>query len=247
MLSPALNAVTGFVGNRVAPVFKSVFTDTILPTVSNAFNGVRNAWNNVLSPALSNVSSYVGNTLAPAFRNAFTNTIQPAVQNAFNGISNAWNYVASPAFSRVRETVSNLGTSFSNIFSGMSSTASNVWSGITSTITGAISNIGSWFRNANWTLPHVSLPHFQVSWQTFGPVSLPYVSIQWYKKAMEKAMVLDSPTLFGYSAATGSMLAGGEAGREVVSGEAHLVGLIGDVVAAQNRELYGYIGQLSDA
>ena len=43
------------------------------------------------------------------------------------------------------------------------------------------------------------------------------------------------------------MLAGGEAGREVVSGEAHLVSLIGEVVSNQNRELYGYIGQLSRA
>lgn len=44
------------------------------------------------------------------------------------------------------------------------------------------------------------------------------------KKAMDSAMVLNDPTIFGM--AGGKFLGGGEAGNEVVSGEAHLLDLI---------------------
>ena len=43
-------------------------------------------------------------------------------------------------------------------------------------------------------------------------------------------MIMTGPTAFGYDAKTNSLLAGGEAGNEVLTGEGHLVDLIDKAV-----------------
>ena len=66
---------------------------------------------------------------------------------------------------------------------------------------------------------------------------------------MNTAMVLNSPTIFGMSG--GALLGGGEAGREVVAGEQHLMGMIREAVSQEtnnfrnevNINVYGAPGQ----
>ena len=121
----------------------------------------------------------------------------------------------------------------------VSNTFSNIYTAITGKISAARDFVGNavnaikGFFNFEWSLPQIKLPHFSVSggqapWGFMGQGSLPSVSVSWYAKAMNRAMVLDSPTIFGFG--NGSLLGGGEAGREIVSGERHLVGLIGNAV-----------------
>ena len=108
------------------------------------------------------------------------------------------------------------------------------------------------FMKFEWSLPKPGLPHFSVSggkapWGFMGQGSLPKVSVSWYKKAYKEAMVLSEPTIFGYSAASGKYLGGGEGdGREVISGETHLLNLIQGVVASQNEALVYYLKKLVD-
>lgn len=108
------------------------------------------------------------------------------------------------------------------------------------------------FMNFSWSLPKPSLPRFHVSggkapWGFMGKGSLPSVSISWFKKAYDQAMILNEPTIFGYSAASGKMLGGGEGnGREVISGETHLINLIQAAVASQNEALVYYLKKLID-
>ena len=106
------------------------------------------------------------------------------------------------------------------------------------------------FFNFEWKLPDIKLPHFSISGEfSLNPPKVPSFSIEWYAKAMNTAMVLNSPTIFGMSG--GALLGGGEAGREVVAGEQHLMGMIREAVSQEtnnfrnevNINVYGAPGQ----
>lgn len=157
---------------------------------------------------------------------------------------------------KASKSFSNMKQSASNNLSGMASIAStklgNIAGKFTSTMSKAktavsngISNIKSKF-NFSWSLPKLKLPHFKVSGKfSLNPPSVPSFGISWYKKAMDNAMIMNSPTVFGYDAKTNRLLAGGEAGREVVSGEDHLISLIGKVVQSQYSQTERQLDQLN--
>ena len=107
----------------------------------------------------------------------------------------------------------------------------------------------------SWTLPTPQLPHIKWDWEriTYGNggwFEIPNFSVDWYAKAMEKGMILDTPTIFG--AMNGKLLAGGEAGQEAVVGTRSLMGMIQQAVsqaASVNNfggvtvNVYGHEGQ----
>lgn len=99
-------------------------------------------------------------------------------------------------------------------------------------------------------MPQIKLPHFAVTpagWKIGDLLkgTIPSLSVRWYKKAMDNAMVLDNPTIFG--ASNGSMLGAGEAGREVVSGESHLMDMIREASNnGSNAELLNVLVRLSN-
>ena len=105
----------------------------------------------------------------------------------------------------------------------------------------------------DWSLPKLKLPHISVSggvapYGIGGKGSLPKFSIQWYKKAYDNAMILNSPTIFGYSAASGKFLGGGDGnGNEIVAGESYLMNLIGKVVAERNGQIAELLAALLEA
>ena len=93
-----------------------------------------------------------------------------------------------------------------------------------------ISKIKSVF-NFSWSLPKLKLPHFTVTGKfSLNPLQVPHLSIQWYKKAMDKGIIMDRPTIFG--ANQSGLMAGGEAGSETVVGTNSLMGMIRDAVAS---------------
>ena len=112
-----------------------------------------------------------------------------------------------------------------------------------------IEKLKSYF-NFEWKLPDLKLPHFSVSGEfSLRPPKVPSFSVDWYAKAMNNALVLDTPTIFGMSG--GLLLGAGEAGREVVAGEQHLMGMIREAVNEEtnnfrnevNITVYGAPGQ----
>lgn len=79
--------------------------------------------------------------------------------------------------------------------------------------------------NFNWSLPHIRLPHFSVSGQfSLNPPQIPHFSVQWYKKAMNSAFMLNDATIFG--ARGNTLLGGGEAGSEMIIGANKLMNMI---------------------
>lgn len=115
-------------------------------------------------------------------------------------------------------------------------------------VSDAISRIKGAF-NFSWHLPHLELPHLSVSgYFSLDPPSVPDFSISWYRKAMDDAYILNSPTIFGM--AGGRLLGGGEAGEEAVVGTGKLSQIVQQAVASvagagadQNIIIPVYIGQ----
>ena len=78
--------------------------------------------------------------------------------------------------------------------------------------------------NFEWQLPNIKMPHFNVSWMDYGMLSLPQVSVSWYKKAMDQPYMLNGATIFGQR--NGQLLGGGEAGSEMIIGTNKLMSMI---------------------
>lgn len=88
-----------------------------------------------------------------------------------------------------------------------------------------VDKIKGFFSGLSISLPHIKLPHFSINGSfSLNPPRVPRLSIDWYAKAMQNGMILDRPTIFGASG--NSLLAGGEAGREIVVGANSLMGMI---------------------
>lgn len=95
-------------------------------------------------------------------------------------------------------------------------------------VKGVIEKIKSFFQ-FKVELPKIKLPHFGIQpagWKLGDLLkgSIPKLGISWYKRAMDKGVVLQSPTIFGMQ--NGQLLAGGEAGPEVVVGAQSLMSMI---------------------
>jgi hypothetical protein len=111
-------------------------------------------------------------------------------------------------------------------------------------IKAAINKIKSYF-NFKWSLPKLKLPHISIKGKfKLDPPSTPKFSIKWYKKAMDNAMLLNSPTIFGYG--DGSFLGGGEAGQEVVAGSETLMGMVKTAVSEQNEAVVYYLQKMTE-
>lgn len=104
-----------------------------------------------------------------------------------------------------------------------------LWDGITGFVSNAVEKIKGFF-NFEWKLPHIKLPHFSIQGHfSLNPPSIPHISVDWYRKAMEGGMILTSPTIF--PAANGTLRGFGDAGPEAVVGVQSLREMIADAVA----------------
>lgn len=243
-----IKTVTSTVWNGIKTYFTTVWNGikVVFTTVVNAVKSVvSTAWN-----AIKTVTSSAFNAVKSVVSDIW-NGIKSAVSNVVNGVksvvSNAWNSIKSTT---------------SSVFNGIKSTASNVWNSVKSAISNAINGAKDAvksaidkmksFFNFTWSLPKLKLPHISITGKfSLNPPSVPKFSISWYKKAMQNAMILNSPTIFGYSAASGKFLGGGEAGSEVVAGTNTLMGMIGSAVeassAAQTDRLACILGNILEA
>lgn len=100
------------------------------------------------------------------------------------------------------------------------------------------------FFNFEWKLPEIKLPHFSIEGEfSLSPPSIPHLGVEWYAKAMDNPMIMTKPTAFGISP-SGQIMAGGEAGSEVVSGTNTLMNMISAAVSRDNDRMYGVMERL---
>ena len=187
-----------------------------------------------------------------------TSTTQ-AWNNIKAGLSSAWNgikSIVSSAINGVKSSISSgleaAQSSVSSILDGIKTKFSSIWEGCKTIVKNAVTALKN-ALNFHWELPKLKLPHISVKggvapYGIGGKGSLPKFSIEWYKKAYDNAMILSKPTIFGYSAASGKFLGGGDGnGNEIVAGESYLMRLISNAVEVKNEKIVALLGALLEA
>lgn len=131
------------------------------------------------------------------------------------------------------ELASNIKAKFDDIKNGIKDKIDSAKEAVRS----AIEKIKSFF-NFNWSLPKIKLPHFKIDGKfSLNPPSIPKFSVDWYKKAMDNAYLLNGATIFG--ARGNTLLGGGEAGAEVILGLEKLKDYAGSKVVNVNMVVNG--------
>lgn len=249
IMSVVVDAVINTV-MRLIGWFGDVYTiskDKLGPTIDK----LRDAWNNLkkaLDPiitAFRTLFDRIKSVIAPATSATSTvkalDVILKAVGITINivaGIVNGFTTVLFTVITTIQNVVNSV-ISFKN-------TVTEVFANVKNTIANTINAIKGMF-NFTWKLPDIKMPHFNISpngWK-FGDLlkgTIPTLGINWYAKGYDEAQVLEKPTIFGQN--NGQLLAGGEKGNEVVSGEAHLIELINKTVS---KSLDDKLGNSIDA
>ena len=233
------NVVLGWFGTSWKKIWNGIksFTASVWNGIKNlaskVFNGIKNAILTPIRAVKSGLSSLWSGIKATA--SSVWSSMKSAASSAWNGIKNA---ITAPA----RAIKSGL----SSIWGGVKSAASSAWSGIKNAmltpinaakdkISGIMSKIKGFFPLSigkifsNLKLPHISVSGGKAPFGIAGKGKLPSFSVSWYAKAMDKGMILNSPTIFG--AMNGNLLGGGEAGSETVVGTDSLMNMITSAVS----------------
>ncbi len=230
---------------------------TISGAASSAWSGITTtlsgAWNGIKSTA-STAFENVKTTISTAWDTVKTKTgttwdaIQSSVESHGGGIKgiigtavDAYKSIWEAGFSKINDlTGGKLGDALSaargklgdikGAFSSMIENAKSI-------VSGGLDRIKGFFAGCHLNLPHIKLPHFSISGSlSLNPPSVPHLSVDWYKKAMDDAYILNSSTIFG--AAGGRLLGGGEAGQEAVVGTDKLAEIVqGALVGAGGGDI----------
>lgn len=219
---------------------------------------------NETSGALNNISSNVKDTFKQTRDTAINTTaeirnsqaqqwgaIQTQTNSALKGISGG----ASNNFDSIKrqnlEMANYINAAWRNIQKNINESLHAIYSNVNTTFTNiksslqrAIIELKGLF-NFEWSLPRIKVPHFKLEGKfDVEAGTVPRISVEWYKKAMNDAYILQSPTIFGM--AGGKLLGGGEAGSEAVVGTDKLADLIKTAVASVSggsTVIPVYIGQ----
>ena len=218
-------AVTNAI-NSVKTTITTVF-DSIKTTISNVWNTITTT----ISTAVNNVWT----TITTGLTNAWT-----SVTTIFTGIWTSISTALTGAWTTVSTTVTGIWTTISTALTGawssVTSIFSSIYNAIYDKIWGAYNTVSSaisWIKglfNFEWSLPSIKLPHFSWSWIDLGGiVSIPSISVSWYKRAYTDPMLFTSPTVLGTA---GGMKGFGDGrGGEVVIGQQMMYAMIRDAVA----------------
>ena len=178
------------------------------------------------------------------------------VVEVFNNIKSKISDVVNGIKSKVSSGFDAIKTKISNVVNPIKSTVTNAFNKVKSAIEKPINTakeavkkgldaIKGLFDKLKLKFPKIKMPHFKVSGKfSLDPPSVPKLSIDWYKKAMNNPMIMNDPTIFGYNPQTGSFMGGGEAGSEVVSGTNTLMGMIRSAVSGEMGALAYYMQQM---
>lgn len=230
----AIKGVARTIWNGIRGLASVVFNG-LKSVITTILNGISEAWSNIWS-AIRAVALVIWNSLSSSVRDKITG-MADTISEKVEAIKEWMNF-------------SGLVSTVTGIFEDVKGAIEEKIEAAKETVKSIVDSIVGFFTGAKFEWPSIPMPHFGISPSGWGVGDLlkgviPTLSIDWYAKAMDDAMVLDGATIFG--AAGGQMLGGGEAGREVVSGEAHLIELITQAVAQNNAAMLDVLSRILDA
>lgn len=230
-LSAKWTAMKTIVSNAVSAVFNAMKTGWV-----NINTSLKNNWEiikNNLSTKWENMKTVVTNAVGAvktAISTAWTNvndTLKTSWDTIKTSLSDKWDSIKTS----VSDKVDSVKTTLSDAWDSVKETVSSAWDSVKESITGPISDakdtlseivkkikgffpikLGKIFSGIK--LPHFTIDGGEYPWGIGGQGRKPSIDIEWYKKAMQNAVMLDGASIFG--SMNGKLLGGGEAGREVV-------------------------------
>lgn len=147
----------------------------------------------------------------------------------------------------VKQKAQELWEKISDTFAKIKETIGEKIEGAKEKVRSAIEAIKGFF-NFKFEWPKLKMPHFTFSgtmnplkWATEG---VPKIGVEWYRKAMNDAFLLDGATIFG--ASNGRLLGGGEAGKEVILGLDKLKEYAGSTVVNVDMTVNAAPGQSAE-
>ena len=234
-------------------------------TVANIKTTVSTTWENIKT-AVSNVVSTISTFVTSTWEGIKTK-VSTTVTNIKTSVTTAWTNIKTS----VTTTLSNIKTAVATKWEEIKSTISTkvqgivqkvkdlftfqwslpsiklpTWADIKSTLDDIVKKAKNAF-DFKWSLPHIRLPHFKVQGGKWpyglgGEGYLPSISIEWYRKAYENAMMFTRPTVM--ATPYGAKGFGDGAGAEIVLGLNKLRELVGTGNVTVN--VYGAQGQNVD-
>lgn len=211
--------------------------NTALEFGGGLVEGVSNWWNSLTGNTDSafgqiastvqndmNTAQTVGSSAAGALQAAMNGdweTAKSQAANAFNAIKDnigskldAAESTAVSIADRIGDKLGfpGLGSKVQGVFDSIRGFIENPIESAWNAISGIPQKIMNAFGGIKISIPKPKLPHFNVSWNEFGPISLPSVSISWYARGG----YFDEPSIVGV----------GEAGGEFIAPEKQLQGFI---------------------
>lgn len=221
ILISAWQAITETISSALADISTAVSSG--LNAVKSVFTNVWNAIRSVVSTALNAIKSVI-TSVWNAIRSVTAsvwNTIQSVITSVVSSIKSTVTSVFNAIKTAITTPLNAAKASVTSIFNGIKTTISNTINNAKSVVTNGLNAIKSAFSRLTLKFPSIKLPHFSISGSfSLNPPSVPHLSVSWYSKAMDSAMLLTSPTIFGM--AGGRFLGGGEAGNEFVTGQRNL-------------------------
>ena len=231
------------IGNLINPLVDSVREnmDSIKNYIQSALNLVSSIldlfiavftgdWKGMFD-SVKNILESAKSMMKAGFE-AMINIIISIVSKMTAPVVNAFNSMKTSISNKLNEIKTTVSTIFGNVVDAISEKLNLA----KQTVQNGIEALKGFF-NFEWKLPEIKLPHFKASGKfSLNPLSVPSFSIDWYKKAMDSPMLMNTPTAFGINN-LGQIMAGGEAGSEVVSGTDTLMNMIASAVSAQNQAL----------
>ena len=180
------------------------------------------------------------------FKSASVSKLQEVAQKGvegFNSIKEKGTTAIEKLKSAASSKFSEMGNEIHEKFGDVGEKVVSIFTKCRDTVHDIVEKVKGFF-NFEWKLPDIKLPHFSIEGGfSLNPPSIPRLGVEWYAKAMDNPMIMNRPTAFGISP-SGRIMAGGEAGSEVVSGTGTLMKMISAAVAENNRQFYGIMEKM---
>ena len=219
-------------------LFHNAFTILTLPwrIIWENFKGViTNAWNQIKTTVTNTITTI--KTVIDNKWNAIKETVSNVLNTIKSTVSGIWSSIKETISSIIGNIVSGVKEKFDNILENAKKVFESVKDAITgpietakSFIDDAIGTIKNLFANAGFEFPDIKLPHFSWEWVDIGGiVSIPSISIDWYRKAYEQPYMFTTPTVIGNKGF------GDGFGGEMVYGHENLMNDIKEAVKSESK------------
>ena len=235
-LLPVIAIIAGVVAAGVL-LYKN--WDTIKAKAAELKTAAVNKFNELKTGAVEKINSL--KTEATNKINELKTGAIEKVSSLKTGVVNKFNELKTGSI----EKIDSLKTSAINKFNGIKDGITGKIESAKNKVKGAIDKMKG-FMKFEWSLPKLKMPHINITGKfSLNPPQTPKFNISWHGIAMDKVMTMTGPSIFGYNAKTNSLLAGGEKGNEILTGEGHMIDLIDNAVQSAYMVMERQIDQLT--